>query len=102
MQPVRPTQQKCKAFIGAVAGHLIEWYGYGVYGFVTSYVAEYGGPERRGLATSLLMTVAVSGLILGSIVANRPILNTGRCCHAGIRLAHPLHHRRLLLHLSPR
>lgn len=171
MQPVRTTKQKRKAFIGAIAGHLIEWYDYGVYGFVaiyvgaaffsantpavallasfatfalsffmrplggfvfgplgdrigrkntmalvmflmsgstfmigllptyetigfvapallilarclqglsaggeigtvTSYVAEYGGPERRGLATSLLMTIAVSGLILGSIVAN--------------------------------
>ncbi|WP_237188487.1 MFS transporter [Rothia nasimurium] len=171
MQPVRTTKQKRKAFIGAVAGHLIEWYDYGVYGFVavyvgaaffaadtpalalmasfatfalsffmrplggfvfgplgdkigrkntmalvmflmsgstfaiglmptyatigvfapallilarclqglsaggeigtvTSYVAEYGGPQRRGLATSILMTIAVSGLILGSIVAN--------------------------------
>lgn len=171
MQPVRTTQQKRKAFIGAVAGHLIEWYDYGVYGFVavyigaaffsattpaiallssfatfalsffmrplggivfgplgdkigrkntmalvmflmsgstfmigllptyqtigvlapallilarclqglsaggeigtvTSYVAEYGGPQRRGLATSVLMCIAVSGLILGSIVAN--------------------------------
>ncbi|MDY3048750.1 MAG: MFS transporter [Rothia sp. (in: high G+C Gram-positive bacteria)] len=171
MQPTRTSKQKRKAFIGAVAGHLIEWYDYGVYGFVavyvgaaffsaqspgiallasfatfalsffmrplggfvfgplgdkigrkntmalvmflmsgstfaiglmptyasigiaaptllilarclqglsaggeigtvTSYVAEYGGPEKRGLATSILMTIAVSGLILGSIVAN--------------------------------
>lgn len=171
MQPVRTTKQKRKAFVGAVAGHLIEWYDYGVYGFVavyigaaffsattpaiallssfatfalsffmrplgglvfgplgdkigrkntmalvmflmsgstfmigllpsyqtigifapillilarclqglsaggeigtvTSYVAEYGGPQRRGLATSVLMCIAVSGLILGSIVAN--------------------------------
>lgn len=57
MQPIRTTKQKRKAFIEAVAGHLIEWY-------------DYGGPERRGLATSILMTMAVSGLILGSIVAN--------------------------------
>ena len=171
LEPTRTTKQKRKAFIGAVAGHLIEWYDYGVYGFVavyvganffaaedpavallasfatfalsffmrplggfffgplgdrigrkntmalvmflmsgstfaigllptyasigvvapallilarclqglsaggeigtvTSYVAEYGGPERRGLATSILMTIAVSGLILGSVVAN--------------------------------
>ena len=171
MQPVRTPKQKRKAFIGAIAGHLIEWYDYGVYGFVavyigtaffaastpaiallssfatfalsffmrplgglvfgpladrigrkntmalvmflmsgstfaiglmptyaaigffapallilarclqglsaggeigtvTSYVAEYGGEKRRGLATSLLMTIAVSGLLLGSIVAN--------------------------------
>ena len=171
MQPTRTTKQKRKAFIGAVGGHLIEWYDYGVYGFVaiyigsaffsaenpavallasfatfalsffmrplggllfgplgdrigrkntmalvmflmsgstfaigllptyasigivapallvlarclqglsaggeigtvTSYIAEYGGPERRGLATSLMMTIGVGGLILGSMVAN--------------------------------
>lgn len=38
MQPVRTTKQKRKAFIGAIAGHLIEWYDYGVYGFVAIYV----------------------------------------------------------------
>lgn len=171
IQPERTKKQKRKAFIGAIAGHLIEWYDYGVYGFVavyvgtaffaastpaiallssfatfalsffmrplgglvfgplgdrigrkntmalvmflmsgstfaiglmptyasigifapallilarclqglsaggeigtvTSYVAEFGGEKRRGLATSLLMTIAVSGLLLGSIVAN--------------------------------
>src|SRR5699024_6612153 len=42
----------------------------GEIGTVTSYVAESGGEKRRGLATSLLMTIAVSGLLLGSIVAN--------------------------------
>lgn len=171
MEPTRTPRQKRKAFLGAIAGHLIEWSDYGVYGFVaiyvgqaffsaatpaiallssfatfalsffmrplggfifgplgdrigrkntmalvmvlmsgstfciglmptyaaigfaapallilarcvqglsaggeigtvTSYVAEYGGAKRRGLATSLLMTIAVSGLLLGSIVAN--------------------------------
>lgn len=171
MKPARTPKQKRKAFIGAIAGHLIEWYDYGVYGFVavyvgavffaastpaiallssfatfalsffmrplgglifgpladrigrkntlalimflmsgstfaigllpgyhtvgilapialilarmlqglsaggeigtvTSYVAEYGGEKRRGLATSLLMTIAVSGLLMGAIVAN--------------------------------
>src|SRR5699024_5871372 len=36
--PVRTKKQKRKAFIGAIAGHLIEWYDYGVYGFVAVYV----------------------------------------------------------------
>src|SRR5699024_12606278 len=36
--PVRTKKQKRKAFIGAIAGHLIEWYDYGVYGVVAVYV----------------------------------------------------------------
>ena len=38
IQPERTKKQKRKAFIGAIAGHLIEWYDYGVYGFVAVYV----------------------------------------------------------------
>ncbi|MGW3945369.1 MFS transporter [Micrococcus endophyticus] len=35
---VSPAQRR-KAFAGAIAGHLIEWYDYGVYGFLAVYVA---------------------------------------------------------------
>lgn len=35
---VSPAQRR-KAFVGAIAGHLIEWYDYGVYGFLAVYVA---------------------------------------------------------------
>lgn len=35
---VTPAQRR-KAFVGAIAGHLIEWYDYGVYGFLAVYVA---------------------------------------------------------------
>lgn len=38
MKPTRTPKQKRKAFLGAIAGHLIEWYDYGVYGFVAVYV----------------------------------------------------------------
>lgn len=31
-----------RAFLGAVSGHLIEWYDYGVYGFVAIYVRSTG------------------------------------------------------------
>ncbi|MGW5854107.1 MULTISPECIES: MFS transporter [Micrococcus] len=36
--PVTPVQRR-RAFVGAIAGHLIEWYDYGVYGFLAVYVA---------------------------------------------------------------
>lgn len=42
----------------------------GEIGTVTTFIAEYAGPARRGFSTSLLMSTAVLGLMLGSIVAN--------------------------------
>lgn len=42
----------------------------GEIGTVTSFVAEYAGPRRRGFSTSWLMVTAVLGLMLGSLVAN--------------------------------
>lgn len=44
VSPEGPTQappstgQRRKAFIGAIVGHLIEWYDYGIYGFLAVYV----------------------------------------------------------------
>lgn len=32
--------QRRKAFIGATSGHLIEWYDYGVYGFLAVYIGQ--------------------------------------------------------------
>lgn len=34
-----PAQDRRRAFVGATAGHLIEWYDYGVYGFLAVYMA---------------------------------------------------------------
>lgn len=42
----------------------------GEIGTVTSFIAEYAGPGKRGQATSWLMVTAVLGLLLGSLVAN--------------------------------
>ena len=42
----------------------------GEIGTVTSFIAEYAGPGKRGHSTSWLMTTAVLGLLLGSLVAN--------------------------------
>lgn len=42
----------------------------GEIGTVTSFIAEYAGPGKRGHSTSWLMTTAVLGLLFGSLVAN--------------------------------
>ncbi|MFJ4156230.1 MFS transporter [Pseudomonas sp. NPDC089752] len=34
------TRQRRRAFIGATSGHLIEWYDYGVYGFLAVYIGQ--------------------------------------------------------------
>lgn len=33
-------RQRLRAFIGATSGHLIEWYDYGVYGFLAVYIGQ--------------------------------------------------------------
>ncbi|WP_422419078.1 MFS transporter [Pseudomonas sp. GZD-222] len=35
-----PARQRRRAFIGATSGHLIEWYDYGVYGFLAVYIGQ--------------------------------------------------------------
>lgn len=35
-----PVRQRRRAFIGAISGHLIEWYDYGVYGFLAVYIGQ--------------------------------------------------------------
>ncbi|WP_347900989.1 MFS transporter [Pseudomonas purpurea] len=35
-----PARQRRRAFIGATSGHLIEWYDYGVYGFLAVYIGK--------------------------------------------------------------
>jgi len=35
-----PQRQRRRAFIGATSGHLIEWYDYGVYGFLALYIGK--------------------------------------------------------------
>ncbi|HWD33331.1 MAG TPA: MFS transporter [Pseudomonas sp.] len=35
-----PAWQRRRAFIGATSGHLIEWYDYGVYGFLAVYIGQ--------------------------------------------------------------
>lgn len=42
----------------------------GEIGTITSFIAEYAGPRRRGFSTSWLMVTAVLGLVLGGFVAN--------------------------------
>lgn len=42
----------------------------GEIGTITSFIAEYAGPGRRGFSTSWLMVTAVVGLVLGGLVAN--------------------------------
>ena len=75
-----------RAFAGAVSGHLIEWYDYGVYGFLAIYVGTTFFPSGDPVA-SLLSTFAVfalsffirpiGGLVLGSVAdrhGRRPAL----------------------------
>jgi len=69
-----------RAFAGAVSGHLIEWYDYGVYGFLAVYVGGAFFPSDDPVA-SLLSTFAVfalsffmrpiGGLVLGSVADRR-------------------------------
>ncbi len=40
MQDTNPARQRRRAFIGATSGHLIEWYDYGVYGFLAVYIGK--------------------------------------------------------------
>ncbi|KAM9863691.1 MFS transporter [Leucobacter sp. BZR 635] len=49
----------------------------GEIGTVTSFIAEYAGPGRRGYSTSWLMATAVLGLVLGGLVANSLIFLLG-------------------------
>lgn len=39
-QQLNPARQRRRAFIGATSGHLIEWYDYGVYGFLAVYIGQ--------------------------------------------------------------
>lgn len=54
-------RRRRRAFLGAVTGHLIEWYDYGVYGFVALYIGELFFPSGDG-ATQLLSSFAVFAL----------------------------------------
>lgn len=49
----------------------------GEIGTITSFIAEYAGPGRRGYSTSWLMVTAVLGLVLGGLVANGMIYFLG-------------------------
>lgn len=49
----------------------------GEIGTITSFIAEYAGPGRRGYSTSWLMVTAVLGLVLGGLVANGLTLAIG-------------------------
>lgn len=40
MSPANTQRQRRRAFIGATTGHLIEWYDYGVYGFLALYIGK--------------------------------------------------------------
>lgn len=50
-----------RAFLGATAGHLIEWYDYGVYGFIAIYIGQLFFPSDDA-ATELLASFAVFAL----------------------------------------
>jgi MHS family proline/betaine transporter-like MFS transporter len=39
-QHKNPARQRRRAFVGAISGHLIEWYDYGVYGFLAVYIGQ--------------------------------------------------------------
>lgn len=39
-QQRNPARQRRRAFVGAISGHLIEWYDYGVYGFLAVYIGQ--------------------------------------------------------------
>lgn len=53
-------QRRRRAFLGAVAGHLIEWYDYGVYGFLAVYIGQLFFPATG--ASQLLSSFAVFAL----------------------------------------
>jgi MHS family proline/betaine transporter-like MFS transporter len=54
-------RRRRRAFLGAVTGHLIEWYDYGVYGFVAVYIGKLFFPSNGG-ASELLSSFAVFAL----------------------------------------
>ncbi|WP_198141874.1 hypothetical protein [Leucobacter komagatae] len=47
-----------RAFLGAITGHLIEWYDYGVYGFLAIYIGQLFFASENP-AVSLLSSFAV-------------------------------------------
>lgn len=53
-------QRRRRAFLGAVTGHLIEWYDYGVYGFLAVYIGQLFFPATG--ASQLLSSFAVFAL----------------------------------------
>ncbi|MCC3294321.1 MFS transporter [Arthrobacter sp. zg-Y411] len=59
---IRTTDKKRRrAFLGATAGHLIEWYDYGIYGFLAVYMgANFFASDTPGV--SLLSSFAVFAL----------------------------------------
>ncbi|WP_009476164.1 MFS transporter [Rhodococcus sp. JVH1] len=54
-------KRRKRAFRGAIAGHLIEWYDYGAYGFLAVYIGQLFFPAN-GAATELLSSFAVFAL----------------------------------------
>ncbi|MBC7631306.1 MFS transporter [Aeromicrobium sp.] len=54
-------QRRGRAFRGAITGHLIEWYDYGVYGFLAVYIGKLFFPDN-GDGTQLLSSFAVFAL----------------------------------------
>lgn len=55
------TLHRRRAFIGATAGHLIEWYDYGIYGFLAVYIGQAFFASDDPM-TSLLSSFAVFAL----------------------------------------
>jgi MHS family proline/betaine transporter-like MFS transporter len=60
-QQHNPARQRRRAFIGATSGHLIEWYDYGVYGFLAVYIGQAFFVSDDP-ATSLLSSFAAFAL----------------------------------------
>ncbi|MFC5169480.1 MFS transporter [Streptomyces mutomycini] len=54
-------RRRRRAFLGAVTGHLIEWYDYGVYGFVAIYIGQLFFPADNE-ASQLMSSFAVFAL----------------------------------------
>ncbi|NGP05761.1 MFS transporter [Rhodococcus sp. 14C212] len=115
MNPALDQKRTRRAFAGAISGHLIEWYDYGVYGFLAIYVGAAFFASDDPL-TNLLGSFAVfalsffarpiGGLILGpladrvgrrtALVVALVMMSTATCMiglipsHATIGIAAPI------------
>ncbi|WOC62686.1 MFS transporter [Paenarthrobacter sp. AT5] len=73
--PVRPQQGK-RAFLGAICGHIFEWYDYAIYGFLAVYIGanffDSGDPAVNVISAFAVFALAffirpIGGIIFGPL-----------------------------------